>query len=79
VTKAWIRGEQQFVATDPIQLARMTVSPIDAHECREQAKYCRELAMSTPDPRTERLLLEAANDMDREASEIDAGPRAAHR
>ena len=57
----------------------MTVSPIDAHECREQAKYCRELAMSTPDPKTERLLLQAANDMERDAAEMDAGPRAAQR
>ena len=55
------------------------MSHVGAHECREQAKYCRELAMSTPDPKTERLLLQAANDMEREAAEMDAGPRAAHR
>ena len=54
----------------------MTVSQIDAHECREQAKYCRELAMSTPNRDTERSLLQAANDMEREAAELDAAPSA---
>lgn len=44
------------------------MSQIDAHECREQAKYCRELAMTTPDP--ERTLLLAATDMEREASKL---------
>ena len=57
----------------------MAVSQIDAHECREQAKYCRELAMSTPDLKTERSLLQAANDMEREASEMDAALRAPRR
>ena len=55
------------------------MNQIDAHECREQAKYCRELAMSTPDLKTERSLLQAANDMEREASEMDAALRAPRR
>ena len=52
------------------------MSQIDAHECREQAKYCRELAMSTPDLKTERSLLLAAANMEREACELDATPSA---
>jgi hypothetical protein len=54
------------------------VNQIDARECREQAKYCRELAMSTPDLKTERSLLLAAADMEREASELDAAPPHCH-
>ena len=34
---------------------------IDAQERREQAKHCRELAMSTQCLKTEDLLLKAAN------------------
>lgn len=52
------------------------VSQIDAHEYREQAKYCRELAMSTADLKTERSLLQAASDMEREATEMEAPRRA---
>jgi hypothetical protein len=52
------------------------MAQFDAYECREQAKYCRELAMSTPDLKTERSLLQAASDMEREASETDAARRA---
>lgn len=52
------------------------VSQFDALECREQAKYCRELAMSTSDFRTERSLLQAASEMEQEACEMDATLRA---
>ena len=44
---------------------------INAKACREQAKHCRELAMSTKDVEIEQLFLQTADDLDKQAARIE--------